>query len=165
MQYLPLDRFKELMLPIAEYIDPALSTDKVKTFRLTDSQGSIVWVRLKLIDSEQHMLGIAEDVTQEMVEKQKIEYERDYDLLTNLLNRRAFHSRMRQLFQNRGRMKVAALIMMDLDNLKYINDTFGHDYGDQYIRAAANALRIGSPENAVISRMSGGRILSIPIWL
>ena len=71
MQYLPLDRFKELMLPIAEYIDPALSTDKVKTFRLTDSQGSIVWVRLKLIDSEQHMLGIAEDVTQEMVEKQK----------------------------------------------------------------------------------------------
>ena len=45
--------------------------------------------------------------------------------------------------------------MMDLDNLKYINDTFGHDYGDQYIRAAANALRIGSPENAVISRMSG----------
>lgn len=155
LQYLPLDRFKELMLPIAEYIDPALSTDKVKTFRLTDSQGSIVWVRLKLIDSEQHMLGIAEDVTQEMVEKQKIEYERDYDLLTNLLNRRAFHSRMRQLFQNRSRMKVAALIMMDLDNLKYINDTFGHDYGDQYIRAAANALRIGSPKNAVISRMSG----------
>ena len=105
LQYLPLDRFKELMLPIAEYIDPALSTDKVKTFRLTDSQGSIVWVRLKLIDSEQHMLGIAEDVTQEMVEKQKIEYERDYDLLTNLLNRRAFHSRMRQLFQNRGRIE------------------------------------------------------------
>ena len=51
-------------------------------------------MRLKLIDSEQHMLGIAEDVTQEMVEKQKIEYERDYDLLTNLLNRRAFHSRI-----------------------------------------------------------------------
>ncbi len=71
------------------------------------------------------MLGIAEDVTEEMVEKQKIEYERDYDLLTNLLNRRAFHSRMTQLFQNRSRMKVAALIMMDLDNLKYINDTFG----------------------------------------
>ena len=95
------------------------------------------------------------DITKDVYTRQKIEYERDYDILTHLLNRRAFHSRMRQLFQNRGRMKVAALIMMDLDNLKYINDTFGHDYGDQYIRAAANALRIGSPENAVISRMSG----------
>ena len=66
LQYLPLNRFKEMMFSIAEYIDPALSTDKVKTFRLTDSQGSIVWVRLKLIDSGQHMLGIAEDVTQEL---------------------------------------------------------------------------------------------------
>ena len=87
--------------------------------------------------------------------KAKIEYERDYDLLTNLLNCRAFHAQMQQLFQPSGKLKVAALIMMDLDNLKYINDTFGHDYGDQYIRAAANALRIGTPDSAVLSRMSG----------
>ena len=71
-----------------------------------------------------------------MVEKQKIEYERDYDLLTNLLNRQAFHSRMKWLFQTRPD-EGCALIAMDLDNLKYINDTFSHDYGDQYISRAA----------------------------
>lgn len=154
-QYLPLEEFKERLHGMERYIDPSLSSEGIKTFRLTDPQGKSVWVRMKLVENDQHMLGIVEDVTQEILEKQKIEYERDYDLLTNLLNRRAFHARMQQLFQSPGQLKLAALIMMDLDNLKYINDTFGHDYGDQYIRGAANALRIGTPDNAVLSRMSG----------
>ena len=154
-QYLPLEEFRERLAGIGKYIDPSLSSEGIKTFRLAGQQGKSVWVRMKLIENDQHILGIVEDVTQEILEKQKIEYERDYDLLTNLLNRRAFHAQMQQLFRPSGKLKVAALIMMDLDNLKYINDTFGHDYGDQYIRAAANALRIGTPDSAVLSRMSG----------
>lgn len=154
-QYLPIEEFSTRLDGLDKYIDPALSSEGIKTFRLTGPDGKSVWVRMKLIENDQHILGIVEDVTQEILEKQKIEYERDYDLLTNLLNRRAFHSRMQQLFQSPEQLKLAALIMMDLDNLKYINDTFGHDYGDQYIRAAANALKIGTPEDAVLSRMSG----------
>ena len=52
-------------------------------------------------------------------------------------------------------MKVAALIMLDLDNLKHINDTYGHDYGDEYIRCAANVLKKFIPYQSVIARMSG----------
>lgn len=46
-------------------------------------------------------------------------------------------------------------MMIDLDNLKYINDTYGHDYGDEYIRCAADALLAAAGSRAVVARMSG----------
>ncbi len=52
-------------------------------------------------------------------------------------------------------MKTAALIMMDLDDLKYINDTYGHDYGDQYIRCAADCFITFTPKSTVVARYSG----------
>ena len=46
--------------------------------------------------------------------------------------------------------------MWDLDNLKYINDTYGHDYGDEYIKKAANILKqFTSNKNTIVARMSG----------
>ena len=45
--------------------------------------------------------------------------------------------------------------MLDLDNLKYINDTYGHDKGDEYIRCTAGIIRRHTPPGAVLSRMSG----------
>lgn len=49
----------------------------------------------------------------------------------------------------------AALIMLDLDNLKYTNDTFGHDWGDEYIRQAGVCLEEGTPSGTLCSHISG----------
>lgn len=113
------------------------------------------WVRLKLVEDEHKTLGVVEDITQQMLEKKKIEYERDYDLLTNLFNRRAFYSALIHLFSEPEQLKIGAMIMFDLDNLKYINDTYGHDYGDHYIRYIASILKKHSPKLSLLSRMSG----------
>ena len=56
-------------------------------------------------------------------------------------------------------MGIAALIMIDLDNLKYINDTYGHDCGDEYIRAAISVLRGVSSSQIITARMSGDGVL------
>ena len=55
----------------------------------------------------------------------------------------------------RDRLKITAFMMMDLDNLKYINDTYGHDCGDGYIRSAADVLRNNAGPHEIAARMSG----------
>lgn len=82
-------------------------------------------------------MGLAEDVTATTLERMRIEHERDYDILTGLYNRQAFRRVSEELFHDPHQLGVAALLMMDLDNLKHINDTYGHDWVNQYITALA----------------------------
>ena len=94
-----------------------------------------------------------------MLERKRIEHERDYDILTELYNRQAFNRVCTELFAAPERMGVAALLMMDLDNLKHINDTYGHDWGDQYIRRTGRCLRENTPAGTVCARLSGDEFL------
>lgn len=115
------------------------------------------YIRLSYSKLEgQRIIGVAEDITKTVQEKQLLEHERDHDLLTGLKNRRAFQRIMHQFFA-RGEefLKKAALVMIDLDNLKEINDKYGHDYGDKYIQAAADSFRKHTPPNTMIARISG----------
>lgn len=63
-------------------------------------------------------IGIAEDITTSYLERQRIEHERDYDVLTGLYNRFSFQRHMDYLFEHSEQLKNAALVMIDLDNLK-----------------------------------------------
>ncbi|NMA84001.1 MAG: EAL domain-containing protein [Epulopiscium sp.] len=127
-------------------------------YRYVKKDNSIIWIRLNIQETHGKVLGIIEDVTDEVMEKRKIEYERDHDLLTHLINRRAFRIQVKK--QMKEELKIAAFVMWDLDNLKYINDTYGHDYGDQYIKTAAEILSEISFCNGVVSRMSGDEFLA-----
>lgn len=89
------------------------------------------------------------------LEQERIEYERDFDLLTGLMNRRAFYRRAHEIFSNPDILKRAAIVMLDLDNLKMLNDTYGHDCGDKYIFQAARCFESSVPPDVVVSRVSG----------
>jgi len=89
------------------------------------------------------------------LEQKRIEHERDHDLLTGLLNRRAFYRDAGRIFASPQLLAHAALIMMDLDNLKDINDNYGHDWGDNYIYRAARSFEETAPDTALIARVSG----------
>lgn len=123
--------------------------------RVTADKKLTRWVRLITTDEGSRMLGVAVDATAEVMTKRRIEYERDYDLLTNLLNRRAFLASLDALFEHPETLGNAAMIMLDLDNLKFINDNHGHDSGDGYIQATANALKKTVVLNMLQARMSG----------
>ena len=95
------------------------------------------------------------DVTEEIIEKQRLQRERDYDLLTGLLTRRAFYQKMKMLYQNPENLKHAVLMMCDLDGLKQFNDTYGHANGDKAIKKAAEILSVVKDKNSYVTRLSG----------
>lgn len=121
-----------------------------------ETKNSWGWISLKSFRQQDSWIGLAEDITLEQQNLERIEYERDHDALTDLINRRAFDWKMRMLFEHqREKLGIAALLMLDLDNLKYLNDTYGHDYGDRYIQIAARTLLNAAPEGALVARLSG----------
>ena len=119
------------------------------------------WVRLISVEqNNKSRLGVFTDVTADQMEKIKLERERDFDLLTNLYNRRAFKERVQKLIQKQPEMEFA-LIMWDMDNLKYINDTYGHDEGDRYLVMFAEKLHRLERDGGIISRYAGDEFLTL----
>ena len=138
---------------LEHYLNDA-QEDYVKEFSIEREDGSRLWLRLSLVNNNNKSIGIMQDITNVILEKQRIEYERDYDGTTGLLNRKAYYREIEKLFLETD-LKVAAFVMLDLDNLKYVNDTYGHDFGDDYIKTAATALKEFRKCGGVVSRLSG----------
>lgn len=155
---LSVRRFEEVLKGIRENT-PCTRTaegDELLTIRQPDG---VRYIMLRSTIEGHAKIGLAEDVAAAALERMRIEHERDYDVLTGLYNRQAFNRVCSELFAQPERMGVAALMMMDLDNLKHINDTYGHDWGDQYIRRTGQCLRENTPVETVCARLSGDEFL------
>lgn len=98
-------------------------------------------------------------MTEELEYQKRLELERDYDPLTELYNRPAFRRNTLKLLQS-GRISCGAMLMWDLDNLKYVNDNYGHEMGDRYIRLFADQLKTLNRYGAVVERHSGDEFMA-----
>lgn len=147
---------KEFLIKKIEEMIPYETSGNESWYKIEDEHGEIRFVKFTVTELDTRTLGVAEDVTKEVQEKRKLEFERDYDLLTGIYNRRAFKREVSGLFLSETvDLRIAAVMMMDLDNLKYINDTYGHDYGDEYIRKSAEILSSAEKWGGIVARMSG----------
>ena len=155
---LSVRRFEMVLKGIRENnpCDRTADGDELLTIQQPDG---VRYIMLRSTIEGHAKIGLAEDVTAAVLERKRIEHERDYDILTGLYNRQAFNRVCTELFAAPERMGVAALMMMDLDNLKHINDTYGHDWGDQYIRRTGQCLRDNTPAGTVCARLSGDEFL------
>ena len=155
---LSVRRFEEVLKGIREKnpCDRTAEGDELLTIRQPDG---VRYIMLRSTIEGHAKIGLAEDVTAAVLERKRIEHERDYDVLTGLYNRQAFNRVCAALFAQPARMGVAALMMMDLDNLKHVNDTYGHDWGDQYIRRTGQCLRENTPAGTVCARLSGDEFI------
>ena len=157
-EQLSVRRFEEVLKGIRENNTCAHTTEGDELLTIQQPDG-VRYIMLRSTIEGHAKIGLAEDVTANVLERKRIEHERDYDILTGLYNRQAFNRVCTELFAAPERMGVAALLMMDLDNLKHINDTYGHDWGDQYIRRTGQCLRENTPAGTVCARLSGDEFL------
>lgn len=96
--------------------------------------------RIRLLSRERDEAVAAETVARRLA---------DTDPLTGLLNRRAF------LAAAIGRQGPQTLLLLDLDHFKQVNETLGHDGGDEVLRAVARSLRALAPLGALVARVGG----------
>ncbi|MEQ4299818.1 EAL domain-containing protein [Plantactinospora sp. B6F1] len=99
------------------------------------------------------MLGTAHDITEIRQVQDELAYLAEHDPLTGLPNRRALTARMSEL--TGGDAAPAALLLIDIDNFKDINDLRGHAIGDEVLRLLARLLPDHLPAEAVLGRLGG----------
>lgn len=106
--------------------------------------------------SDGRMSGVARDVTHDRLIEERVAFMAHYDNLTGLANRYLFNERLRAMIEKGGtRGANTALFYLDLDDFKSINDTRGHQVGDQLLREVGNRLEQEVRSADVVARLGG----------
>ena len=113
-----------------------------------------MWLRILEAKSPNGVVGVIQDVTDDIEEKRRLTNELDYDALTGLFSNTALKRESTRRIAEKPKA-IGAMIFIDLDNLKYINDTFGHDVGDRLIIRASEIFRYFEQFGGIVSRISG----------
>lgn len=113
------------------------------------------YIRLEEIRNDDEVFGVMVDNTYEIRKRREIEKERDVDSLTGLYNRRGLDTRLTQLFARPQELGVSAAIMIDADGLKEINDTYGHEKGDLYLKKISERITSFATKNSIAARQGG----------
>ncbi len=108
------------------------------------------------------LIGVAMNITERKLAEQRIEHMAQHDSLTGLPNRVLLKDRISQavLHANRGRTPVAVLFI-DLDRFKNINDSLGHEAGDRLLQTVAKRIRTCLREGDTVSRLGGDEFVIV----
>jgi diguanylate cyclase (GGDEF)-like protein/PAS domain S-box-containing protein len=130
--------------------------------RYLHSDGHEVWVSLSIScvrDDEKrplYLIGQVEDITERRELRQRLAYAAIHDPLTGLPNRELFMDRVEVALRRAARgQHDAAVIFLDLDRFKLINDSLGHDVGDQVLGAVADRLGSVMRTSDTLARFGG----------
>lgn len=103
-------------------------------------------------------LGVMIDITTSYIKRKKIEIERDVDELTQIYNRNGLKIKINKLLEDKN-IAQYALIFIDLDDLKQVNDVYGHYCGDLYLKQMTNVLKTISGEKCLVGRLGGDEFI------
>jgi diguanylate cyclase (GGDEF)-like protein/PAS domain S-box-containing protein len=102
-----------------------------------------------------YILGVVDDITERRAADARIAHLAHYDSLTGLPNRALFHEQLERRIAELGAGQRLAVLYLDLDHFKSVNDTLGHTTGDELLRAVATRLKSSLDDDDLLSRLSG----------
>jgi diguanylate cyclase (GGDEF)-like protein/PAS domain S-box-containing protein len=160
-------RFEELSVPEDRERDlsalrPFIAGDVASVSderRYLRKDGSVVWGMRSLTairDGESwHAFAIVQDITERKRAHEEIAYLASHDSLTGLVNRLVFLSELTNAITRRQPLELIAVLYLDLDDFKEINDRFGHPAGDATLVEVALRLRDCTNEEDIVARIGG----------
>ncbi|WP_332827432.1 EAL domain-containing protein [Ramlibacter sp.] len=102
-----------------------------------------------------HWVAVGRDITERKRDEEKIQYLAFYDPLTQLPNRQMLLDRLNEAVGESGHAREGALMFIDLDNFKVLNDTLGHQKGDLLLQQVARRLRNCVAKGDLVARLGG----------
>jgi len=137
--------------------------------RFIRPDNEIVWTESTLIKiasekaaSDPQLLAIVDDISERKEFEEKIKRQANYDLLTGLPNRTMLHDRLTQLIKKERRDgQEFALLLIDLDEFKDVNDTLGHNRGDELLIETAGRIKSCVRESDTVARLGGDEFVII----
>lgn len=132
--------------------DPGVEDDVGRTQELSD--GRIIQTMRRSIAHE-GWVATYEDITERCRTQERLSHMAWHDALTGLPNRVMFREHMQHVLPGLGRGRSLAVLCLDLDGFKGVNDTMGHLAGDELLRVVAHRLRENTRETDVVARLGG----------
>jgi diguanylate cyclase (GGDEF)-like protein len=123
---------------------------EVSKMPLTDDSGAVVG-----------LLGVAHDITERKQMEAELTRRANHDSLTGLPNRSFFYAELQQAIKRAPRQGQLAVLYFDIDHFKRINDTWGHDAGDEVIRIFGRRVRATLREADFVARLGGDEFVVI----
>lgn len=127
--------------------------------RLRIESGNYNWFSCSIAVYSDQMIYyiVARDVTDSVLFERKLAYQAGHDALTGLKNRAEFMANLEKMFiqYQENPHNLFALFFLDLNKFKAINDTLGHDIGDEVLKAFSNTLKEAVRSHDIVSRFGG----------
>ena len=137
-------------------------------FRNLRKNGELFWNDLTItpvLDEKgvaTHFIGVINDITASKHRTTNLEHAINHDELTGLANRNLLWDRFEQALHVAQRNKtLVAAVLVDLDDFKVINDTMGHDAGDEVLRVAARRLQASVRDSDTVARLGGDEFVLV----
>lgn len=132
--------------------------------RLRDGKHHYWWNRIRVTTQYSaegqpiKAIGVISNIDEEKRQRQQLIEQAQHDPLTRVLNKRVVQNLVEEGLNN-GQFQQGALLLLDLDGFKQINDTLGHLYGDVLLADVADVLRQIMPEGGLLGRIGGDEFL------
>ena len=158
-----LEQFQQVVQPLIDGVQPSLTFQTVH--RHKDGHDVPVEIFLQLVHLEgqpPRFVAMVSDISERKQTEQRIAHMANHDALTDLPNRHLLQDRIQQaLIQARRNCNQGAVLFMDLDKFKAINDTLGHDVGDLLLKEVAQRLVSSLRAEDTVARTGGDEFVVV----